>query len=235
MDLNLSTWTVAFLFAALFIGFNWLRAIFIRPFLRMFLRGQEDTNNIVGYVLGLYSVMYGLLVGMLAIVTYQTLSEAQATAEKEATSLAALYRDAQSYPEPTSKILTTLLRDYTQYVINEAWPLQRKGVVPIGGTQHIEGIRSQIVQFEPKTKGQEILHAEALRQFNEFISIRTARLNSVNDGGLPPILWYTGHRRCGDLHDLHVDVRHKSDDAADARWAGVICDGVDGLSHSSYG
>ena len=203
---DLSTWTVAFLFAALFIGFNWLGAIFIRPFLRMFLRGQEDTNNIVGYVLGLYSVMYGLLVGMLAIVTYQTLSEAQATAEKEATSLAALYRDAQSYPEPTSKTLTTLLRDYTQYVINEAWPLQRKGVVPIGGTQRVEVIRSQIVQFEPKTKGQEILHAEALRQFNEFISIRTARTQLCQRRRAPTHLVVHGGRRRRDLHDLHVDV-----------------------------
>ena len=46
---DLPAWTVAFLFAAVFIGVNWFGAIFIRPILRAFFRGQDGINDIVGY------------------------------------------------------------------------------------------------------------------------------------------------------------------------------------------
>jgi hypothetical protein len=43
--------------------------------------------------------------------------------------------------------------------------------------------------FEPSTHGKEILHAEALRQFNSFLTLRRDRLQSVTTG-LPAIVWY---------------------------------------------
>jgi len=42
-----------------------------------------------------------------------------------------------AYPEPQRTELTTLLREYTRYVIEEAWPLQRQGLVPPGGVNLI--------------------------------------------------------------------------------------------------
>lgn len=188
---DLPAWTVAFLFAAVFIGVNWFGAIFIRPFLRVFFRGQDGTNDIVGYILSLYSVMYGLLLGMLAIGTYQSLLAAQEIADKEAASIAALYRDVGAYPEPTGSTLQTLLKDYTRHIIDEDWPLQRKGVIPAGGTQRINVFHSQLIKFEPQTKGQEALHGEALHQFNQLVSLRRLRLSSVSSGGIPSIMWYT--------------------------------------------
>src|SRR5215467_15139834 len=91
---DLPTYTVVFLFVAVFVIFNWFGVIFIRPFLRIFFRKQDGTNEVIGYVLSVFSVMYGLLVGMLAIVAYQALSNAQDVADREAASIAALYRDA---------------------------------------------------------------------------------------------------------------------------------------------
>jgi len=187
---DLPTWTVAFLFAFVFIGVSWLGAVFVRPVLRLLLHKEPDLNNAVGNVLSFFSVPYGLLLGMLAVATFQALSTADQSAENEASSLASLYRDVSSYPNPPRSELQDALREYTRYVIEEAWPLQRKGIIPAGGTERVTAIQAKLMAFEPQTRGQEVLHAEALRQFNSFVSARRMRLYSV-EGGIPAIMWYT--------------------------------------------
>jgi hypothetical protein len=46
----------------------------------------------------------------------------------------------------------------------------------------------QLIRFEPKTPGQEILHAEALRQFNAYLEARRMRLFSVTTS-IPAVMW----------------------------------------------
>ena len=134
---DLPSWTVALLFAFVFIGFSCFGAIFIRPLLRLFLRKEPSLNDAVGNVLSFFGVVYGLLLGMLAIVTYQNLSDTEKVSVTEASALASLYRDVSSYPEPPRSELQNLLREYTRYVIEEAWPLQRKGIIPTAGTDRV--------------------------------------------------------------------------------------------------
>ena len=54
----------------------------------------------VGDFLQYFGVIYGLLLGLLAVATYQNLSDVEKTVGNEASSLAALYRDVSAYPEP---------------------------------------------------------------------------------------------------------------------------------------
>ena len=46
----------------------------------------------------------------------------------------------------------------------------------------------QLIRFEPKTPGHEILHAEALRQFNNYLEARRMRLFSVTTS-IPGVMW----------------------------------------------
>jgi Protein of unknown function (DUF4239) len=177
------------LFAATFVGVSWFGAIFVCPLLTRFLPKQRGWNDIVGYFLSFFSVIDGLLLGLLAVAAYQNLSDVDKTAALEATSLASLYRDISSYPEPNRTELQDLLRDYTRYVIEEAWPLQRKGIVPAGGVDRITTFQARLTTFEPQTKGQEALHAEALHQYNNLLEHRRMRLYSVKTS-IPPFIWY---------------------------------------------
>jgi Protein of unknown function (DUF4239) len=187
---DIPTWTVAVLFAATFVGVSWFGAIFVCPLLRRFFPKQAGWNDIVGYFLSFFGVIYGLLLGLLAVATYQNLPDVDKTVALEATSLASLYRDVSSYPEPNRTELHDLLREYTRYVIEEAWPLQRKGIVPAGGIDRITTFQARLTSFEPQTKGQEALHAEALRQYNNLLEHRRMRLYSV-ETSIPPFIWYT--------------------------------------------
>jgi hypothetical protein len=181
-------WFGALFFAFLFVAFNTLGIHYIRPKIRAVVADIEDVNDLVSNAMGIYSVMFGILLGMLAVITYENLTEAQKVADSEATAIGALYRDVSAYPEPIGSQLRISLKDYTRYVIDEAWPLQRRGITPKGGVERVTTFQNLLVSFEPKTEGQKLIHGETLRQFNEFIVFRRARLNSISIS-MPPILW----------------------------------------------
>jgi hypothetical protein len=188
---DIPTQTLAVWFAAAFIGFSWLGALFIRPLLRAFVRTREGAsrNEVVGYVLSCYCVFYGLLLGLLAVAAYQNYSQVELLVTREAGSLGALFQDVSAYPDPDGENLRWLLRDYCRYQYKYAWDLQRKGIIPQGGAIRLTAFQERLVAFEPQTTSQEILHAETLRQFNHLVEHRQARLNSVTTG-IPAVMWY---------------------------------------------
>lgn len=186
---DIPTWKLGLLFAVLFVGTTWFGILFISPFLKIWLKGQEGINDLVGYALSAFGVFYGLLLGLLSVATYQNSTDVSTGIAKEAASLAALYRDVSAYPDPVRSELTKRLRNYTEFVINQAWPAQRKGEIPSGGVQMMDEFENVLAGFEPVTKGQEIIHAEAFRQFNDMILLRRQRLQSISTG-IPGVMWY---------------------------------------------
>jgi len=81
------------------------------------------------------------------------------------------------------------LRDYAQYVINTDWPAQQRGEVALGGVEMLDRFQSTLTTFEPATRGQELLHGEALRAYNEMLEACSLRLDAVAKTGLPNVLW----------------------------------------------
>ncbi|HEY8276740.1 MAG TPA: hypothetical protein VIG52_07075 [Methyloceanibacter sp.] len=181
---------VLVLFGTVFVGTCWLGIIFLCPRIKPLLHKDSGLNEILGDFLQYFGVIYGLLLGLLAVSTYQNHEDAERAVINEASALAALYRDISMYPEPYGSELKGFLKDYTRYVIDEAWPLQRIGVVPEGGVARIAAFHAKLIGFEPQTKAQEALHDASLRQFNTFYEYRRTRLYSVNTG-IPPIMWMT--------------------------------------------
>jgi hypothetical protein len=186
---DIPTWQLGALFALLFVGITWVGTLFISPILKLWFRSQEGLNDLVGYALGAFGVFYGLLLGLLAVATYQNAANVEDNVAREAASLGALYRDVSSYPQPIRADLQKRLQDYTRFVIDKAWPAQRRGEVPQGSVQMMDEFQQVLTQFEPATKGQEIVHAETLRQFNDMILLRRLRTNAIH-AGIPGVMWY---------------------------------------------
>jgi hypothetical protein len=180
---------LALFFIIVFVGFYWVGTVVLRPILRQFVKHSTGTNDIVGYVLSCFCVFYGLLLGLIAVTAYQNVADANENVTREAAALSALYEDVSRYPDPFGQNLRWLLRDYTRYLIKYGWPLQRKGIVPEEGTIRAEAVHDQLLEFQPRTPAEEIVHAEALRQFNNFLECRRMRLFSVTSA-LPASMWY---------------------------------------------
>jgi len=176
--------------ALIFVAICWGGIVALRPLVKSLVHREPGLNEIIGDFLQYFGVIYGLLLGLLAVATYQNLAEVDKTVGHEAAALGALYRDVSAYPEPIRSELQDEIRHYTRFVIDEAWPLQRKGIVPAGAVTKAARIHESLAGFEPQSKSQEAMHAVALRQFNTFYEYRRERLYSVTSG-IPPVLWYT--------------------------------------------
>jgi len=164
-------------------GLAWVRRR-VLPRLRVRVEDSEFTGTMVQSVM----VFYGLALALIAVSVWQTYSDAAKIVSQEATALAALYRDVSSYPEPPRSGLQDDLRNYVEYVIREAWPLQQRGQVPAGGVERMNRFQGVLIGFEPATEGQKLLHAETLRGYNQMVLARRLRLDAVSTG-LPAVLW----------------------------------------------
>jgi len=162
--------------------------IFVRRQILPRWRVHASDSEFSGAMVQSIFVFYGMALALIAVSVWQTYSEVSKVISEESTALAALYRDVTGYPQPMRKELQQHLRDYTHYLVYEAWPLQRRRQVPTKGIERIGDFQAMLIGFEPSTEGQKLLHAETLRAYNHMLLFRRMRLDAI-DTGLPSVMW----------------------------------------------
>lgn len=180
---------IAALFAFVFAAAICAAILLFRRFLRNWIHRGKPVNDMVGFAFSSFFVLYGLILGLLAVASYQNFARTDDMVTREASSLGALYSDLRSYPEPIRTRLQEQLRDFTRYVIDRSWAQQQKGIVNPEGTHRITQLTDEMRTFRPSEPSEEIIHAEALRQLNDFVELRRTRLLNVSIG-IPATLWW---------------------------------------------
>ena len=186
---EIPNWLFGLLCIGAFITFGLVGLPLTRRFAKRVHMVDHSHNDIVGYYLAAVTVFYGITLGLVAIGTWNNYSSVQDRVDHEAQTVASLYRDVNAYPEPYRTLLTGDLKAYVREVIDHSWPLQRKGVLPTGTNPLMVKIQSDLLQFGPKTMGEQVLHAESFRQFNALVEARRSRLDSIYMS-LPRSLWW---------------------------------------------
>src|SRR5678815_991392 len=88
---------------------------------------DDGANDAVSGTVQAIGVFYGITVGLIAVGVWNTNSSASELVSKEAAAIGAVYRDVSGYPSPLREDLRSKLREYTVFVIEEAWPAQKRG------------------------------------------------------------------------------------------------------------
>lgn len=153
------------------------------------LRFQETLvdNAVVGWFFSGIFTLYGITLGLIAVTTWENFMHVSGIVSEEAASIAALYRDTSGFPSPLREDLHNQLREYTQFVIEKAWPAQRRGEILTDGNRLLDEFENALLTNEPKTDRERILQAEALKAFNQLIEFRRQRIEAVNEG-MPGII-----------------------------------------------
>lgn len=186
---DIPTATLALYFAVAFVGGTWAAIFLISPIFRFLIRSQDGINDFVGYALGAFGVFYGLLLGLLAVSSYENTSELEGIVASEAAALAGLWRDVDNYPEPARTNLQDKLRIYTANLIDGEWPAQRRGLMDREGVRLATTFQKDLCRFSPENVSQEILHAETMRAFNHMVEFRSKRIQNTNNG-IPAVMWW---------------------------------------------
>ena len=150
---DLPLWIVGVALVAILCGVAALGLVFARR--RILPRFQiiEGDGHFTGTLVHSIMVFYALTVAMIAITVWETYDTAAKIASGEATAIAGLYRDVSAYPPPVGGQLQGALREYTQYVLEKAWPEQRRGRVPRGGVDLTDRFQEILTDFEPRPRG----------------------------------------------------------------------------------
>ena len=174
-----------------FVGITWLGILIFRSVVRNWIHGDQRVNDMIGFTFSGFSVLYGLLLGLLAVDAFQAFTVGSAVVSREASALTTLYLGTQGYPQPIRQNLQAELREYTRAVIEIEWPEQRKGVVPTGGigSQRAIAFSNDLAAFEPKNKKEEIVYSETLRRFSNFLEMRRQRISDIRTR-IPSVLWW---------------------------------------------
>lgn len=151
---------------------------------------DDGANDAVSGTVQAIGVFYGITVGLIAVGVWNTSSNAAELVSREAASLGALYRDINSYPSPLREELHAKLREYTVFVIEQAWPAQQRGHGQSihNGTLILDDFQQKLHSFQPGSLSQSTLHAETLRAYNNLLEYRHLRIDAVG-GGLSKVMW----------------------------------------------
>jgi hypothetical protein len=171
-----------------FVGFGIVGLLVTRPLIRK----RLPVSNEVGIcMISCASLIYALILGLIAVATWETYNKVDEIAAQEAFSVGSLYRDLAGYPPQQRDALRAELRKYMQNVIEVEWPLQQRGKPQDGGTiTFVDDLVKDWEGIEPETEGQRALHAQALAQLNQFLGYRGSRVQPVIMG-LTPVMWVT--------------------------------------------
>jgi hypothetical protein len=148
---DLPNWMFFTITVAVFITFSLLGAFIFSSKLEKKLELTVEHNSVVSIFLGLSGVFYGITLGLIAVGTFENFNSTEEKVTNESSSLAALYRDVCVLEKSDKEVLKNTLKKYTTFVVNEAWPMQRQGIVPKGGTKIIDTFQLQLSAYNPET------------------------------------------------------------------------------------
>ena len=92
------------------------------------------------------------------------------------------------YPEPLRTELRHELREYTVFLVDKVWPAQQTGQLLDQPTAMFTAMHGRLLSYHPPDSGASIMHAEAMRKFDDLVDLRRQRVDRVDDG-LPGVLW----------------------------------------------
>ncbi|MEF8698429.1 MAG: hypothetical protein V5B32_04525 [Candidatus Accumulibacter sp. UW26] len=152
------------------------------------LHRRFDNGTITGLLSALIGV-YAVAAGLTAVAVWENMGEAAADVGREAAAIAVLYHDLGGYPQPLQAQTKKALIAYTEYLIDQEWPLHAKGELPRDTLQGIEEAQQAILAFEPASEGQKIIQARVMQAYNDLLETHWVRLQAVIDTALPVELW----------------------------------------------
>lgn len=142
-------------------------------------------NELVGYIFATVGGFYGLLLGFVVFLVWDSLNDAQANSSQEGSIARAFYRDIKYYPQPEKVAsLKASYIAYVQSVVNEEFP-SMEAMKPMSAADRVtfNEVFKQMTKLD-----KDAYFSEMFRQLNELAENRSLRwLNATSS--IPLEIW----------------------------------------------
>jgi len=126
----------------------------------------------IGLTLAAVAMLYGILLGLLAVDAYQDFSAVEDVLTKEAQTIAVLHRDFGGFPQPTRDSLLKGLRDFAHEEIDFVHPAPDVPQNAQSISLALDTLFSEIMNFQTKLKSEEVIQAGAFSRLNTLLEQR---------------------------------------------------------------
>jgi uncharacterized membrane protein len=155
---------------------------------RMHGRVREGHNDVLVPIFLTAGTIYAVLLAFIVIAVWETYGAAADNAAEEASTLTTLYRQTNGLPDAQQRQLRVLLRDYTELVISDEWPLEAKdGSASPRARKAIGDIYRAYRTMDPKIASSPV-GIEFLQTMRTVAVDRNRRLTQAAEQ-LPDVLW----------------------------------------------
>lgn len=223
---QLPTWLIGCLIVGLCVAVGVAGLYLTRPW---FPPETRRENHLSGTFTEAVSVIYAVLLALVAVTTWDNYRTTNDMVDGEANSVSDLYRNMSGYPEPFRSRTRAELRRYVEVVIREEWPAMQQdhhSLPALPALPIVEGLTRELVKFQPQTEGQKIIHAQNLRELNDFWDYRRQRIHDTREGVLP-VMW--GVILFGGLVTLAMSYSFWTDNFRLHRWLTSAYSAIVGL------
>ena len=149
------------------------------------LKSHGEATNAIHQAI---AIVYGVAMGFTILLVWEHLDTAQATTQREASDLEAIYRHADQLHESDGNRVQELSRSYAEVVVEEEWPLLAHGQASPQAQNTADELRDSIQKLDPQTMGEQVLYMQMLTKVDELEENRGLRLLQSHEG-VPPFLW----------------------------------------------
>lgn len=177
-----------FIFLCLaFLAFSIVLVFIISEYVPIKVRYQD--NPVVGSVASLIGIIYGVLVGLMALYLINNISYTADAVEREAHALAGVYRDSYWLQQPMRAMVEKDVKAYLNRVIHIEWPLMSIGQkIDLNGDYLIEKISRELSTYPIKTTSESLIMADMIEGVRILFNARGQRIH-MSYGALNVGIW----------------------------------------------
>jgi hypothetical protein len=149
---------------------------------------RQEHNDVAGFIYAVVGITYAVLLALVVIAVWEEHEAAKATVVSEANELAEVFWLAHSLPDPEGHRLQELARSYARVVVEEEWPLMKRGSSSPRAWALVDEMRLSIQGQAVRTRADQVLFEQGLERVRGLADARTTRLVEAEDG-IPAVLW----------------------------------------------
>ncbi|HSW70375.1 MAG TPA: DUF4239 domain-containing protein [Gammaproteobacteria bacterium] len=155
----------------------------------LFFRLKYRDNATISSISSLIGIIYGVLVGFIALYLIDNNDQATNAVLREASAVANVYRDSQWLTEPTQGQLQKQLENYIDKVIHVEWPLMREGKeADLSGDLLIQNISRILKNYSVASARDTLIVKDVLTELKTLYNARHERIG-MSVSQLSPEIW----------------------------------------------
>jgi len=148
----------------------------------------KENHEVAAIIFNAFGLFYGVMVAFVVFATWNGYDEATKNLQMEASEALDIFHSAESFPDPTNKIIQQGLRDYVASVYNDEVQRMSQGEIGVYSGGAHASLRTLFSQMDATSIPNRELYAESLRCLNNLAQYRRMRIFAGNDT-VPPVIW----------------------------------------------